>query len=109
MDNGPSPERLVELFERDLRDSDPGRSTPASSRKSTAPRVSRELDQQVAAFASEVRTSGRTPEQMLVQLKRLLTTAAPDVSSSERSAFLASITKRAIDAFFGQGTPRKKS
>jgi hypothetical protein len=104
-----SSERLIELFERDLRDTGLDESKRHVSRKAPSPRVSHELDQQVVAFASEIRTTGSTPEQMLVQLKRLLTRAAPEVSSSERNAFLASVTRRAIDAFFGPSSSTKKN
>lgn len=51
-------------------------------------------------FASQVRTSGSTPEQMLVELKSLLAAAAPEVPGSQRSALLSRLTGRAINAFF---------
>jgi hypothetical protein len=95
-------ERLVQLFERDLREYDardfPSRTIAPPPKR--APRVSDELVKQVIEFADETRTSGVTPEQMLVELKTILSTVAPDVPSSERNALVASLTGRAIDAFF---------
>ena len=91
--------RLVQLFERELRDfsTEDGR-TPSGGKK--PPRVSGELDEQVVEFAAEVRTNGSTPEQMLVELKTLLSRVAPEVSTSQRNALVSTVTGRAIDAFF---------
>jgi hypothetical protein len=100
-----STKRLVQLFERELRDLDLNETeTKPTSRKR---RVSVELDQQVTEFAAQVRTSGSTPEQMLKELKGLLGHVAPEVPSSQRNAFVATVTGRAIDAFF-DGTPESK-
>lgn len=93
-------ERLAQLFERELRGFDLKAATLPPSR---TPRVSLELDQQVDEFAIETRSSGRTPEQMLVELKALLSSVAPDVPVSERSALVSRVTGRAIDAFFRRG------
>ena len=93
-----STQRLVQLFERELRDFDRSEYGAKTTRKR---RVSRELESQVVAFAAEVRTTGSTPEQMLVELKKLLSEAAPEVSTSKRTEFVATLTGRAIDAFFG--------
>jgi hypothetical protein len=92
--------RLVQLFEQELREFDAGDGPTKPAPKASKPRVSRELDQQVVEFAAEVRTNGSTPEQMLVELKALLSRVAPEVPSSQRSALVASVTGRAIDAFF---------
>jgi hypothetical protein len=99
--------RLVQLFERDLREYDA--SLAKTSQPKATPRVSRELEQQVAEFVAATRTSGGTPEQMLVELKSLLSRVAPDVSSSERNALVATLTGRAIDVFFGASKKREKS
>ena len=94
--------RLVQLFERELREYDARdlslKTLPYVRR--TKPRVSEELVEQVIEFADETRTIGVTPERMLVELKAILSTVAPDVPSSERHALVASLTGRAIDAFF---------
>jgi hypothetical protein len=92
-------QRLIQLFEQELRefDADP---TVAPVPKPPKPRISGELDKQVVEFAAEVRGSGSTPEQMLVELKTLLSDVAPEVPSSQRNALVASVTGRAIDAFF---------
>src|SRR5687767_9052672 len=92
--------RLVQLFERELRDFSTQLTTgiPADKRQR---RVSRELEQQVVEFAAQVRTTGSTPEQMLVELKTLLSSVAPEVPNSQRSELVSSLTGRAIDAFFG--------
>ena len=94
-----SSDRLVRLFEQELRAFD--------SRPSVAPevapprhRVSRELEVQVAEFVAEEQNEGRTPEQMLIELKALLARVAPEVPGSQRNALLASVTGRAINAFF---------
>lgn len=100
--------RLVQLFERDLRDFDASESASAAPAKTSKPRVSRDLDQQVVAFAAETRTGGSTPEQMLVELKAMLSRAAPEVPSSERTALVATVTGRAIAAFFGPSPAPKK-
>jgi hypothetical protein len=96
---GRSSARLVQLFERELRDFSAAASH-APEPKKPARRVSQELDQQVVEFASEVRTKGSTPEQMLVELKSMLATVAPEVPGSQRNALLARLTGRAINAFF---------
>ena len=93
-------ERLVQLFERELREYDTREFVVKTAQKRVMPRVSDDLVQQVVEFADETRKSGVTPEQMLVELKAMLSTVAPDVSSSERSALVATVTGRAIDAFF---------
>jgi hypothetical protein len=96
--------RLVQLFERELRDFDAdGDGKPAAKQR----RVSRELDQHVVQFAAQVRTSGSTPEHMLKELKTLLARVAPEVPTSQRKAFVATVTGRAIDAFF-DGSPESK-
>jgi hypothetical protein len=108
--SSPASKRLLQLFERELRDYRAERSVAAAAGAAAKrPRtVSRELDGQTAEFAVQVRTSGSTPEQMLVELKALLSQAAPEVPSSERSELLSSITGRAIDAFFGNGGTKQK-
>ena len=93
-------ERLVQLFEQELRAFENGESGDAPASKSKKRRVSGELDQHVVEFASEGRKSGSTPEQMLVELKSILSGVAPEVRTSQRSAFVATVTGRAIDAFF---------
>ena len=94
-----SSERLVSLFEQELR---AFVSEPPSNADVGAPRrrVSRELEVQVTEFVAEERSEGRTPEQMLVELKALLARVAPEVPGSQRNALLASVTGRAINAFF---------
>lgn len=62
--------------------------------------MSRELEQEVVAFVTQERTVGSTPEQMLVELKGLLSQAAVDVPANQRKALLATITGRAINLFF---------
>lgn len=101
-----SSERLVSLFEKELRAFE---SETPSSVDMGAPRrrVSRELEVQVTEFVAEERKEGRTPEQMLVELKAMLARVAPEVPGSQRNALLASVTGRAINAFF-QG-PRTRS
>jgi hypothetical protein len=98
-------QRLVQLFERELRDFERKELDAAEKARR---RVSRELDAQVVEFASQVRTSGSTPEQMLVELKAMLAGVAPEVSSSKRSELVATVTGRAIDAFFGQSKQPKQ-
>jgi hypothetical protein len=102
-----STKRLVQLFERELRDFNEDAS-PVPEATTPKRRVSRDLELQVVKFAATERTSGKTPEQMLVELKDLLSTAAPDVPGSRRTAFVASVTSRAIDAFFGSDSSAKK-
>lgn len=94
-----SSERLVRLFEQELRafESDTRFSAESAPRQR---RVSRELEVQVAEFVAEEQQDGRTPEQMLVELKSLLARVAPEVPGSQRNALLASVTGRAINAFF---------
>lgn len=99
MDSAGSPKRLVQLFERDLRHHD-SEATGASEPKKAKHRVSRELEQEVFQFVVEERAGGRTPEQMLVGLKTLLASAAPEVPGSQRHALLATVTGRAITVFF---------
>ena len=103
--SSPASKRLLQLFERELRDYSAERSPVAAAKGPRA--VSRELHGQVVEFAAQVRTSGSTPEQMLVDLKALLAQAAPEVPSSERSYLLSSITGRAIDAFFGNSVKKR--
>ena len=103
--SSPASQRLLQLFERELRDFSAHRAPAAAKR----PRpVSRELDGEIAEFAANVRTTGSTPEQMLVELKTLLSRAAPEIPTSERSEMLSSITGRAIDAFFGNAGTKQK-
>jgi hypothetical protein len=98
--SSPASKRLLALFERDLRNSSTEKpSAAAALRRPKA--LSVELDHQVVEFAAQVRTSGCTPEQMLIDLKTLLSGAAPEVPSSERSAFVSFVTGRAIASFFG--------
>jgi hypothetical protein len=92
--------RLVQLFERELRQFDAGDGVNKPTAKVSKPRVSGELDEQVVEFADEIRTSGSTPEQMLVELKSLLSSAAPEIPTSQRAALVATVTGRAIMAFF---------
>jgi hypothetical protein len=98
--------RLVQLFEQELREFDAGDGASKPTPKPAKPRVSGELDHQVSEFAVEIRTSGSTPEQMLVELNSLLSRAAPEVPGSQRAALVATVTGRAINAFFdGDGKP----
>ncbi len=99
MDSAGSSQRLVQFFERDLRHND-SEASVASEPKRGRHRVSRELDQEVFQFVVEERKGGRTPEQMLVELKALLARAAPEVPGSQRHALLATVTGRAITVFF---------
>lgn len=94
-----SSDRLVRLFEQELRafDSDPSLASEAAPPRR---RVSRELEVQVTEFVAEERKEGRSPEQMLIELKSLLARVAPEVPGSQRNALLASVTGRAINAFF---------
>ncbi len=94
-----SSDRLMLLFEQELRAFD---SASRFTADVTAPRrrVSRELEVQVVQFVAEERSEGRTPEQMLIELKALLARVAPEVPGSQRNALLASVTGRAITAFF---------
>jgi len=55
---------------------------------------------EISAFAARWRAGERTPEQMLVELKLLLVSAAPEVSGSLRSDLTASATRVAILRFF---------
>ena len=96
-------QRLVQLFERELRDFSAEDGKSASVAKKSR-RVSGELDEQVVEFAAEVRTGGSTPEQMLVELKTLLSRVAPEVPSSQRNALVSTVTGRAIDAFFSSSS-----
>lgn len=100
-----SSERLVRLFEEELRAFE---SEIPSNAELAAPRrrVSRELEVQVAEFVAAERREGRTPEQMLVELKALLAMVAPEVPGSRRKTLLASVTGRAINAFFQGHRPR---
>jgi hypothetical protein len=108
MDTKRSSDRLVRLFEQELRAFD---SDTSLTSEAIAPRrrVSRELDVQVAEFVAEERKGGRTPEQMLIELKTLLARVAPEVPGSRRHAFLASVTGRAINAFFQSQRARSTS
>jgi hypothetical protein len=94
-----SSDRLIRLFEQELRafESD---TRFASEVAAPRRRVSRELEVQVAEFVAEEQKDGRTPEQMLIELKALLARVAPEVPGSQRNALLASVTGRAITAFF---------
>jgi hypothetical protein len=93
-----STKRLVQLFERDLRGLEPEDEPDPTQPKKR--RVSDELEETVVKFAAEVRTSGSTPEQMLVELKQALSRAAPEVPTSQRNVLVARVTGRAINAFF---------
>ena len=94
-----SSERLVRLFEQELRAFESEIPHPPETSGSHR-RVSRELDVQVAEFVAAEQQQGRTPEQMLIELKSLLARVAPDIPGSQRNALLASVTGRAISAFF---------
>jgi hypothetical protein len=98
----------VQLFERELRDLDSGKFPETPPPRGKKARVSGELDKQVVEFAAEIRKNGSTPEQMLVELKALLARVAPEVPGSQRNALVATVTGRAIDAFF-DGKPPKGS
>src|SRR4051812_33737046 len=58
-----SPSKLVQLFERNLRDLD--EQTPSGPDAKKKHRVNRDLDEQIVAFAAQVKERGNTPEQML--------------------------------------------
>lgn len=92
-----SSDRLVQLFERDLRALD---SQPADMPAKRAARVSQELSHQVVEYAGQERNRGKTPEQMLIELKAMLGDVAPDVPSTQRTQLVAELTGRAIQAFF---------
>lgn len=98
----PSPERLAQLFERELRRLEPVSRADSPPPRHQTPRVSQELEAQVAEFAAETRSRGATPEQMLVQLKQALASVAPDVPRSRRTELVSQVTGRAINAFFGR-------
>ena len=83
-----------------MRALEPVRNADQPKPPASTPRVSQELEAQVAEFATESRNRGRTPEEMLVALKRLLASAAPEVQRAPRSDFVSQVTGRAIDAFF---------
>jgi hypothetical protein len=101
--SAPSPERLALLFEKELRRLEPVADADRPKRPPlTTPRVSQELEAQVADFALQSRKQGVTPEQMLVDLKRVLASVAPEIPPSRRSDFVSQVTGRAIDAFFGR-------
>ena len=93
-----STDQIVQLFERELRalDRHPDDLPP----RLPGVRISQELHNHVVQYAEDVRTRGRTPEEMLVELKTTLTHAAPEVTSGRRGALLAELTGRAIHAFF---------
>ncbi|HMC54178.1 MAG TPA: hypothetical protein VKH19_03320 [Gemmatimonadaceae bacterium] len=91
-------DQIVQLFERELRAVDGHFDDLPPKRPGV--RISQELHNQVVEYAGDVRTRGRTPEQMLVELKTVLTRAAPEVDSVRRSVLLAELTGRAIHAFF---------
>lgn len=97
-----SSERLAQLFERELRGTEPVAHADRPRIPPPPPRISQELEAQVAAFVEETRNRGGTPERMLVELKRLLADIAPDVPGSRRSELVSKLTGRAIDAFFGR-------
>jgi len=90
--------RLVQLFERELRILSTREPIAARQREL---RMSNELERQIAEFVSAERSSGSTPERMLVDLKALLARVAPDVPRTDRMALIATLTGRAIDAFYG--------
>ena len=91
-------DRLVQLFERELRAIDRRPADLPSLR--TPVGVSRDLQQQIAQFAGDVRTHGHTAEQMLVELKRVLATVALDIPSTERMTLVSELTTHAIDAYY---------
>jgi len=91
-------DRLVQLFERELRALD---NYPADVRvKRPSVRISEELERQIEQYAGDVRTHGRTAEQMLVELKGVLASVAPEVPSTQRMQLVSELTTQAIDAFF---------
>jgi len=96
--------QLVQLFERALRDLEKDTIGVSDSRKRR--KVDRELDEEIVRFAQQVRLRGSTPEQMLVELKKVLASAAPEIPGSQRQTLVATITGRAIDAYF-DGTGKK--
>lgn len=96
-----SSERLAQLFERELRGAEPVAHADRP-RVPTTPRISQELEAQVAVFVEETRSRLGTPERMLVELKRLLADIALDVPRSRRSELVSKLTGRAIDVFFGR-------
>lgn len=101
--SAPSPERLAVLFERELRRLEPVANADRPTKPPVmTPRVSQELEDQVADFAAQSRQNGGTPEQMLVTLKSVLASVALDIPPSRRSEFVSQVTGRAIDAFFGR-------
>lgn len=97
-----SPERLLALFERELRDGDPRPGDPPPTGLTVARSVSAELDTLIAAYASQTRRDGATPEQMLIELKKLLGSVAPEVPPSRRNELVSRVTGRAINAYFGR-------
>jgi hypothetical protein len=98
--SAPSFDRLAILFERELRALEPVRDADRPKPPTTTPKVSQELEAQVVDFAAQSRQDGRTPEQMLVALKKVLAAIAPEVPRSRRNDFVSQVTGRAIDAFF---------
>jgi hypothetical protein len=91
-------DRLVQLFERELRALDNHPADLPVKRPSV--RLSQELERQIAQYAGDVRTHGHTAEQMLVELKGVLARVAPDVPSTQRMQLVSELTTQAIDAFF---------
>jgi hypothetical protein len=102
----PATQRLIQVFERELRERNAADGTRDESKRRK--RVSGELDREVIEFVAQVRTTGRSPEQMLVELKGLLSRVAPEVSSSHRNELMSSVTGRAIDVFFGKSAESNK-
>jgi hypothetical protein len=90
--------RLVTLFARALRERD--RMVGPSDSPAQRVEVNGDLESEISAFAARWRASERTPEQMLVELKLLLASAAPEVTGSLRSDLTASATRAAIFRFF---------
>ena len=99
-------QRLIQVYERDLRQQSAAAATP--DERQTHRRVSRELDREVVEFVAQVRTTGHSPEQMLIELKALLARVAPEVPSTQRHELMSSVTGRAIDAFFGPSSEATK-
>jgi hypothetical protein len=89
---------LVALFARALRTYEDGGSPSDSPTRRID--VSNELVAHISAFAAQWKDRGRTPEQMLVELKHVLAESAPEVTGSVRAALTASATRTAIDRFF---------
>lgn len=102
----PATQRLLQVFERELRERNAAEASRDELKRRK--RVSGDLDREVIEFVAQVRTTGRSPEQMLVELKGLLSRVAPEVPSSHRNELMSSVTGRAIDAFFSKSSESNK-